>query len=43
MQNLHRPFIDPALVEELVAARHVNDPVGDLSAREAEVLALMAF
>jgi serine/threonine-protein kinase PknK len=34
--------IDPALVEELVAARHVNDPLEDLSPREAEVLALMA-
>jgi DNA-binding NarL/FixJ family response regulator len=34
--------IDPALVEELVAARHVNDPLADLSPREAEVLALMA-
>jgi DNA-binding NarL/FixJ family response regulator len=34
--------IDPALVEELVAARHVDDPLEDLSAREAEVLALMA-
>ena len=34
--------IDPALVEELVAARHVDDPLEDLSSREAEVLALMA-
>ena len=34
--------IDPALVEELVAARRVNDPLEDLSPREDEVLALMA-
>jgi DNA-binding NarL/FixJ family response regulator len=34
--------IDPALVRELVAARHVNDPLADLSPREGEVLALMA-
>jgi DNA-binding NarL/FixJ family response regulator len=34
--------IDPALVRELVAARHVDDPLADLSPREAEVLALMA-
>jgi DNA-binding NarL/FixJ family response regulator len=34
--------IDPALVQELVAARRVDDPLGDLSPREGEVLALMA-
>jgi DNA-binding NarL/FixJ family response regulator len=34
--------IDPALVRELVAARHVDDPLADLSPREGEVLALMA-
>ena len=34
--------VDPALVQELVAARRVNDPLEDLSARELEVLALMA-
>jgi DNA-binding NarL/FixJ family response regulator len=34
--------IDPVLVRELVAARHVDDPLADLSPREGEVLALMA-
>ena len=34
--------IDPALVQELVAARRVNDPLEHLSPREREVLALMA-
>ena len=34
--------IDPALVQELVAARRVDDPLGHLTAREREVLALMA-
>jgi serine/threonine-protein kinase PknK len=34
--------IDPALVQELVAARRINDPLGDLTPREGEVLALMA-
>ena len=34
--------VDPALVQELVAARRVNDPLDALSAREREVLALMA-
>jgi DNA-binding NarL/FixJ family response regulator len=33
--------VDPVLVQELVA-RRVNDPLEDLSARELEVLALMA-
>jgi DNA-binding NarL/FixJ family response regulator len=34
--------IDPALVQELVAARRVDDPLDVLSPREREVLALMA-
>jgi serine/threonine-protein kinase PknK len=34
--------IDPALVQELVAARRRNDPLDVLSPREREVLALMA-
>jgi DNA-binding NarL/FixJ family response regulator len=34
--------IDPSLVQELVAARRRDDPLGDLTAREREVLALMA-
>jgi DNA-binding NarL/FixJ family response regulator len=34
--------VDPALVQELVASRHRNDPLADLSTREREVLALMA-
>jgi DNA-binding NarL/FixJ family response regulator len=34
--------VDPALVQELVAARHTDDPLGVLSPREREVLALMA-
>jgi DNA-binding NarL/FixJ family response regulator len=34
--------IDPALVQDLVRARHLNDPLDVLSAREREVLALMA-
>jgi DNA-binding NarL/FixJ family response regulator len=34
--------VDPALVQELLAARRVNDPLQVLSAREREVLALMA-
>ena len=34
--------VDPALVQELVTARRVNDPLEDLSPREREVLALMA-
>jgi serine/threonine-protein kinase PknK len=35
-------IVDPALVQELVAARRVNDPLEDLSPREREVLGLMA-
>jgi DNA-binding NarL/FixJ family response regulator len=34
--------IDPALVQELVAARRQPDPLGELTSREREVLALMA-
>jgi len=34
--------IDPALVRALVAARRLHDPLDVLSAREREVLALMA-
>ena len=34
--------VDPALVQELLAVRRVNDPLKGLSAREREVLALMA-
>ena len=34
--------VDPALVQELLAARRVDDPLQDLSPREREVLALMA-
>ncbi len=34
--------VDPALVQELVAARRVDDPLKALSPREREVLSLMA-
>jgi DNA-binding NarL/FixJ family response regulator len=34
--------IDPGLVQELVAARHKDDPLESLTHREREVLALMA-
>jgi DNA-binding NarL/FixJ family response regulator len=34
--------VDPALVQELVAARRVQDPLDVLSPRERDVLALMA-
>jgi DNA-binding NarL/FixJ family response regulator len=34
--------VDPALVQELVAARRADDPLDELSPREREVLALMA-
>jgi DNA-binding NarL/FixJ family response regulator len=34
--------VDPGLVQQLVSARRVNDPVKRLSTREQEVLALMA-
>jgi DNA-binding NarL/FixJ family response regulator len=34
--------VDPALVQELVAARRTHDPLAELSPREREVLRLMA-
>jgi DNA-binding NarL/FixJ family response regulator len=34
--------VDPALVQELVAARRVDDPLEEVTPREREVLALMA-
>ena len=34
--------VDPGLVQELVAARRVDDPLDELTPREHEVLALMA-
>jgi DNA-binding NarL/FixJ family response regulator len=34
--------VDPALVQELLTARRVDDPLQELSPREREVLALMA-
>jgi len=34
--------VDPALVQELVAARRPNNPLDELTGREREVLALMA-
>lgn len=34
--------VDPALVKELLGARHRQDPLEDLTGREREVLALMA-
>jgi DNA-binding NarL/FixJ family response regulator len=34
--------VDPTLVEELVRARRARDPLEDLTARERDVLALMA-
>jgi serine/threonine-protein kinase PknK len=47
VDTLHRvakggSVVDPALVQELVAARRRNDPLAALSEREREVLALMA-
>jgi DNA-binding NarL/FixJ family response regulator len=47
IETLHRvanggTFVDPALVQELVSARRVHDPLDALSPREREVLALMA-
>jgi serine/threonine-protein kinase PknK len=35
-------IVDPGLVQELVAAQRVDDPLARLSSREREVLALMA-
>ena len=37
-----RVVVDPALVQELVSARRVDDPLEQLTPREREVLALMA-
>jgi DNA-binding NarL/FixJ family response regulator len=34
--------VDPALVQELVAARRADDPLEEITAREREVLSLMA-
>jgi DNA-binding NarL/FixJ family response regulator len=34
--------VDPGLVQQLVAARRVHDPLEELTSREREVLALMA-
>jgi DNA-binding NarL/FixJ family response regulator len=34
--------VDPALVQELVAARRADDPLGELTPREREVLSQMA-
>jgi len=34
--------VDPGLVQQLVAARRVHDPLDELTSREREVLALMA-
>ena len=34
--------MDPALVQELVAARRPDNPLDELTSREREVLALMA-
>jgi len=34
--------VDPGLVQQLIAARRVHDPLGELTPREREVLALMA-
>jgi serine/threonine-protein kinase PknK len=47
LQSLERiaqggSVVDPELVQELVAARRKNDPLGTLTEREREVLALMA-
>jgi len=47
VDTLHRiasggAVVDPALVQELVAARRVQDPLAELTPREREVLALMA-
>jgi DNA-binding NarL/FixJ family response regulator len=47
VQTLHRVIrggsaVDPALVQELVAARRPDNPLGELTGREREVLALMA-
>ena len=35
-------FVDPAVVEQLVGRQRAEDPLAELSAREREILALMA-
>jgi DNA-binding NarL/FixJ family response regulator len=47
VQTLHRVIrggsaVDPALIQELVAARRPDNPLDELTNREREVLALMA-
>jgi serine/threonine-protein kinase PknK len=47
IENLRRvaqggAVVDPSLVQELVAARHRDDPLDQLTRREREVLSLMA-
>lgn len=47
VETIHRvarggSVVDPALVHELVASHHRDDPLATLSSREREVLALMA-
>ncbi|MGC0341640.1 response regulator transcription factor [Streptomyces sp. SLBN-8D4] len=44
LERIHRggSVVDPSLVQELFSARHRDDPLAHLSAREREVLALMA-
>ena len=47
VQTLHRVIrggsaVDPELVQELVAARRPDNPLGELTGREREVLALIA-
>ena len=47
LETMNRIFggasvVDPAVVQELIAARRVHDPLQALSCREHEVLALMA-
>ena len=40
--GVRKSDMDPVLVQELVTARRVDDPLGELTGREREVLALMA-
>jgi DNA-binding NarL/FixJ family response regulator len=47
LESLHRiarggSVVDPALVQELVAAKRADDPLANLTPREREVLSLMA-
>lgn len=44
LERIHRggSVVDPSLVQELFSAQRRNDPLARLSAREREVLALMA-